>query len=98
VHFSHRIRRGFYEDGIWAETGFIPYASIGGITWRQGAEGRDPTLVIISRLRKLARRLSVPGRHYAEVRRLLRDKIAAHDIHFSGTGLNLERHDEREDV
>lgn len=98
VHFSHRIRRGFYEDGIWAETGFIPYASIGGITWRQGAEGRDPTLVIISRLRRLARRLSVPGRHYAEVRRLLRDKIAAHDIHFSGTGLNLETHDEREDV
>lgn len=98
VPFSRRIGRGFYEDGIWAETGFIPYANIGGITWREGPAGREPTLVIISRLRKLARRLIVPGRHYAEARRLLRDKIAAHDIHFSGTGLNLETHDEREDV
>ena len=95
VPFSRRIGRGFYEDGIWTETGFIPYASIGGITWR---EGDEPTLVVISRLRNLARRLVVPGRHYAAARRLLRDKIAAHDIHFSGTGLNLETHDEREDV
>ena len=28
----------------------------------------------------------------------LRDKIARHDIHFSGTGLDLLDHDEREDV
>ncbi len=92
---SRMIGRGFYEDGIWAETGFIPYSNIGGITWRQE---REPTLVIVSRIRKLARRLTVPGRHYAAARRLLHDKIAAHDIHFSGTGLNLETHDEREDV
>jgi hypothetical protein len=52
----------------------------------------------VSRIRRLARRLTVPGRHYAAARRLLHDKIAAHDIHFSGTGLNLETHDEREDV
>jgi hypothetical protein len=95
VPLSHRIGRGFYEDGIWAEGGFIPYANIGGITWR---DGQEPTLVIASRIRRLARRLVVPGRHYAAVRRLLRDRIAAHDIHFSGTGLNLETHDEREDV
>ena len=98
VPFSRRIGRGFYEDGIWAETGFIPYGSIGGITWREDRERQQLTLVIISRLRNLARRLVVPGRHYAEARRLLRDKIAAHDIHFSGTGLNLETHDAREDV
>jgi hypothetical protein len=95
VPFSRRIGRGFYEDGIWTESGFVPYASVGGITWREDGE---PTLVVISRLRNLARRLVVPGRHYAAARRLLRDKIAAHDIHFSGTGLNLETHDEREDV
>lgn len=95
VPLSRRIGRGIYEDGIWADRGFIPYANIGGITWR---EGEEPTLVIVSRIRRLARRLVVPGRHYAAVRRLLRDKIAAHDIHFSGTGLNLETHDERMDV
>ena len=54
--------------------------------------------MIVSRLRNLARRLAVPGSHYGAARRLLRDKIAAHDIHFSGTGLDLGTHDEREDV
>jgi hypothetical protein len=95
VPLSRRIGRGFYGDGIWADKGFIPYANIGGISWRQGDE---PTLVVVSRIRRLARPLIVPGRHYAAARRLLRDKIAAHDIHFSGTGLNLETHDERMDV
>jgi hypothetical protein len=55
-------------------------------------------LVIISRLRNLARRLNVPAQHYAAARRLLRDKVSKHDIHFSGTGLDLLDHDEREDI
>lgn len=92
---SRRIGRGFYQDGIWAEVGFIPYWQIGGVTWR---EGEQVTLIIISRLRNLARRLVVPLAHYGEARRLLRDRIVAHDIDFTGTGLNLENHDEREDV
>ena len=58
----------------------------------------EVALIMISRLRNLARRLTVPGEHYAAARRLLRDKIAKHDIHFSGTGLDLLDHDEREDV
>ena len=91
---SRRIGRGFYQDGIWAETGFIPYWQIGGISWR---EGEVITLVLIHRLRNLARRLVVPGAHYAAARRLLRDKIAAHDIHFSGTGLDLGS-DDRDQV
>ena len=45
--------------------------------------------MIIYRLRSLARRLTVPQAHYGEVRRLLRDKIAAHDIHFTGKALDL---------
>src|SRR3954463_8016053 len=28
-----RIGRGFYQDGIWADTGFIPYQEVGGISW-----------------------------------------------------------------
>ena len=92
---SQRIARGFYADGIWAESGFVPYQSIGAVSWR---EGRDPSLVIVSRLRTLARRLTVPGVHYAAARRLLRDKIAAHDIQLMHTGLELGAHDERDDV
>jgi hypothetical protein len=93
---SRAITRGFYEDGIWAESAFIPYNEVGGISWREGEH--EVVLIVTSRLRNLARRLIVPGIQYAAARRLLRDKIAKHDIHFSGTGLDLLDHDEREDV
>jgi hypothetical protein len=93
---SRSIARGFYEDGIWADSAFIQYNEIGGISWREGEH--QVALLITSRLRNLARRLMVPGDQYAAARRLLRDKIAKHDIHFSGTGLDLLDHDEREDV
>ena len=93
---SRSIARGFYEDGIWADSAFIQYNEIGGISWREGEH--QVALFITSRLRNLARRLVVPGDQYAAARRLLRDKIARHDIHFSGTGLDLFDHDEREDV
>ena len=92
--FSMRIKRGLYEDGIWADSGFVPYSVIGGLSWR---EEKEVTLVIIYRLRSLVRRLVVPHAHYGEVRRLLRDKIAAHDIHFTLKSLDLGG-DEREVV
>jgi hypothetical protein len=95
VPLSRRIGRGFYADGIWSETGFVPYWKIGAVSWR---EGEEIALVIVSRLRNLARRLVVPGVHYAAARRLLRDKIAAHDIQLLQTGLELGGHDVREDV
>jgi hypothetical protein len=92
---SLRIGRGFYQDGIWADGGFIPYSSIGGLSWR---EGEQITLVMIYRMRTFARRLVVPDRYYAAARRLLRDKIAAHDIHFTGKALDLGMHDPKDDV
>jgi hypothetical protein len=92
---SLRIGRGFYADGIWSENGFVPYWKIGAVSWREGPE---TALVIVSRLRNLARRLIVPGVHYAAARRLLRDKIAAHDIQLMPTGLELGARDERDDV
>ncbi len=92
---SLRIGRGFYEDGIWADGGFIRYQNIGGLAWR---EGEQITLVMIFRMRAFARRLVVPHSCYAAARRLLRDKIATHDIHFTGKSLDLGLHDERDDV
>ena len=83
---SFRIGRGLYENGLWAESGFVPYSQIGGLSWR---EEQEITLVVIYRLRSLARPLTVPRAHYGEVRRLLRDKIAAHDIHFTFKTLDL---------
>jgi hypothetical protein len=96
VPLNRRIGRGFYEDGIWADATFIPYGEIGGIAWREGEH--DVQLMLISRLRNLARRLTVPGDKYGEARRVLRDKIAEGAIHFGGAGLGLGEHDEREDV
>jgi hypothetical protein len=92
---SLRIGRGFYRDGIWADGGYMPYSHIGGLTWR---EGDQVTLVLMHRMRAFARRLVVPHPHYGAARRLLRDKIAAHDIHFTGKSLDLGVHDERDDV
>ena len=93
---SRRIGRGFYEDGIWADSAFIPYNEVGGISWREGEHA--VTLIVISRLRNLARRLAVPLEHYGAARRLLRDKIGEHEIHFFGTGLDLGVHDERDEA
>ena len=96
VPFSRRIGRGFYEDGIWADGAFLPYGEIGGVTWREGEH--DVQLILISRVKNLARRLTVPGDKYGAARRVLRDKIAEHAIHFGGAGLDLGAHDERDDV
>jgi hypothetical protein len=83
---SLRIGRGFYQDGIWADGGFIPYSRIGGMSWR---EGEQVTLVMIYRMRTFARALVVPDPYYGAARRLLRDKIAVHDIQFTGKALDL---------
>src|SRR5258708_14140539 len=52
-----KISRGFYEDGICTEGGILPYANIGGLTWR---EGPAPTLGLRYRRRTCARPLVVP--------------------------------------
>jgi hypothetical protein len=96
IPVTRRIARGFYADGIWADALFIPYRQVAGISWREGEH--TATLIIISRLRNLAQKLVVPAEHYAAARRLLRDKIGTHEIHFSGTGLDLGDRDEREEA
>lgn len=92
---AQKIRRGLYADGIWTDSGFMPYSAIGGLTWREGPPIR---LVLLYRWRTFARHVVVPDVVYGEARRVLRDKIAAHDIHFTGKTLDLGLHDERDDV
>ena len=70
IPLSLRIARGFYQDGIWIDSGFVPYSKIGGLTWR---EGDQVTLVVVDRIRCLARSLVVPQEYYSEARRLLHD-------------------------
>src|SRR3984893_9578426 len=52
---SLTIGRGFYEDGLRPDTAFIPYQQVGGISWRE--DEQQVSLIVISRLRNLARRL-----------------------------------------
>jgi hypothetical protein len=95
IPLSLRIRRGFYEEGIWAEGGFLRYSDIGGVAWREQPE---VTLLLIPRMKRLAHRLVVPEQHYGAVRRLLRDRIAEGQIAFAGAPLDLTDRDQREDV
>ena len=91
--FSTRITRGLYADGLWTDTGFMPYEQVGGISWR------GSTLVVISRHKSLARRMEVPSRAMGELRRLLRDKISSHDIEMDeGPGIHLGARDARDSV
>ena len=55
---STKIARGFYRDGIWSDTGFMKWAQISAVSWKE--EGHV-TLVLISHFKHIARRLDVPG-------------------------------------
>ena len=92
---STRIARGFYRDGVWSDSAFMPWGQISAVSWKE--EG-TVTLVLISHFRNIARRLQVPGHLYGQARRLLRDKVKTHDIHFGGSGLDLGSRDEQDAV
>jgi hypothetical protein len=87
---STRIARGFYRDGVWSDTGFLRWAQISAVSWKE--EG-TVTLVLISHFRNMARRLHVPGHLYGQARRVLRDRVKAHDMHIGGSGLDLGSRD-----
>ena len=81
-----RIARGFYQDGVWSDTGFMHWSQISAVSWRD--EG-SVTLMLISHAKSIARRLEVPTAQYGEARRVLLDRVKAHDIHMGGAGLDL---------
>jgi hypothetical protein len=90
---STRISRGFYQDGIWSDSGFLRWRQISGVSWR---EGERLTLVLM--FRNIARRLEVPGPLYGQARRLLREKVKTHDLQIGGAGLDLGSRDEGDSV
>jgi hypothetical protein len=93
---SARIKRGFYDEGVWADSGFLRWAEIGGVAWKE--RGSSVTLVLLSKGRAVARRLEVPPTRYGEVRRFLRDRFKADDVHIEGTGLGLGPRDARDSI
>jgi len=92
---STRIAKGFYREGVWADTGFMRWGQISAVSWR---EDRAITLVMISRARSIARKLRVPADLYGEARRLLRDRVQADDLHVGEGGLDLGVRDQSDTV
>jgi hypothetical protein len=92
---STRIAKGFYREGVLADTGFMRWNQISAVSWR---EDRAITLVMISRARSIARKLRVPVGLYGEARRLLRDRVRADDLHVGGGGLDLGVRDQSNTV
>lgn len=90
-----RIARGFYQSGVWSDSGFMPWSKISAVSWKD--EGAV-TLILISHGKNIARRLEVPGPQYGAARRVLRDRIKAHDIQIGGAGLNLGSRDDKDSV
>lgn len=90
-----RVPRGFYESGIWADAGFVPFDRVARLSWR---EGSGIALMIVSRTRRAVFRLAVPQQLYAQARRLLRDRLSDHEIQFAPPTLDLGAHDARDDV
>ena len=89
---STRIARGFYRDGIWSDSGFMRWGQISAVSWK---EERDPvTLILISHSAASPGGWRFPGHLYGQARRVLRDKIKAHEIHIGGAGLDLGSRDE----
>lgn len=91
-----RIARGFYEDGVWSDTGFMRWNQISAVSWKD--EGGITLLIVISHLKSIARHVQVPGHLYGQARRVLRDKVKAHDIHIGGAGLDLGSRDETDTI
>ena len=49
---STRIRRGFYGDGVWSDSGFMKWSEISAVSWK---EQPTLTLVLISHVQSIAR-------------------------------------------
>lgn len=72
VPLASRIHLGLYRDGIWADTGFLPYEKIGRMAF---VESPEIVLFMVPRGKSGALRLPVPPGEYGAVRKVLEEKI-----------------------
>ena len=73
---SLRLKRGFFEQGVRFDRGFARWEDVKGLTWHH--EG--PPVLVAAYGHQRAGRLTVPLEHLGAARRVLRDRIAAHQI------------------
>ena len=86
VPLSARIRLGLYRDGVWADSGFLPYARIGRMAFREQPE---IVLLLVPRGRDTSLRLPVPREEYGAVRKVLEEKIRERAVNVEAGILGL---------
>jgi hypothetical protein len=86
VPLSARIHLGFYQEGIWADAGFLPYAQIGRVAFRETPE---IVLILLPRGGAGSFRLPVPRAEYGAARKVLEEKIRAHVVNMESSILGL---------
>ena len=86
VPLARTIELGLYKDGVWADAGFLPYADIGRMAFR---ETPDIVLLLLPRGGAAPFRLPVPPAEYGAVRKLLDEKIRTHVVNMEHAILGL---------
>jgi hypothetical protein len=86
VPLSTRIRVGLYRDGVWADAGFLPWAEIGRLAFR---ETPDIVLILLPRSGSNSFRLHVPPGEYGAVRKALEEKARARILNVEAGLLGL---------
>jgi len=74
VPLALRIRPGLYEDGVWADGGFLPWSEIARVAF---VESPQIVLLLVPRRGGRSQRLAVPPGEYGEVRKHLHEKMRA---------------------
>lgn len=74
VPLSTRIHLGLYQDGIWADSGFLRYRDIERMAF---FEVPEIVLVLLPRRGSVSFRLPVPPAEYGAVRKVLEEKRRA---------------------
>src|SRR5262245_43825338 len=86
VPLAGRIRLGFYEAGVWADAGFLPWGRIARMAF---LESPDIVLILLARGGAGSFRLPVPAGEYGAVRKLIEEKVRAHVVNMEGGILGL---------
>jgi hypothetical protein len=87
VPLSARIRLGLYEEGVWADAGFLPWGRIGRMAFREQPE---IVLLLLPKGRARSFRLPVPREEYGAVRKVLEEKIRERAVNVEAGILGLQ--------
>jgi hypothetical protein len=99
VPLTGRIRLGLYQEGVWADAGFLPWGRIARMAFRDDDEEGERRsrsrataeimLILVSRGGSGSFRLPVPPDEYGAVRKLIEEKVRARVVNMEGGILGL---------